>query len=172
MASSSSRSRAASRPAGRRSPRPAPRDRLDTGPVGQRPLSATLAAVFGLLVAAVDGYLTRLLWTPEVGWDSYMLVPVLLAVLAVAAAAAVFLGLRRGWLLLALAAALPLGGMLAVVVLFAVLGGGAALWGALALLIAPVGCLVLALRRPVRAWTGADHQRRPAGGRRGTGQAR
>ena len=172
MASSSSRPRAASRPAGQRSPRPAPRDRPATGPVVGRPLSATLAAVFGLLVAAVDGYLTWLLWTPEVGWDTYMLAPVLLAVLAVAAAAAVFCGARRGWLLLVLAAALPLAGMLAVVVLFVLLGGGPALWGALALLIAPVGGLVLALRRPVRAWTGAERARRPAGGRRDSGPAR
>jgi hypothetical protein len=58
------------------------------------------------------------------------------------------------------------------VVLFAVLGGGAALWGALALLIAPVGCLVLALRRPVREWTRRDRPSRPAGGRRDAGSAR
>ena len=168
MTSSSSRSRAATR----RSPRPLPQDRAPADPVGDRPLSATLAAVFGLLVAAVDGYLTWLLWTPEVGWDSYLLIPLLLGVLAIAGAAAVFLGLRRGWLLLVLAAALPLAGMLAVVVLFAALGGGSALWGALALLIAPVGCLVLALRRPVRAWTGAGRARRPTEGRRDAGSAR
>lgn len=147
-------------------------DRLSAEPAGQRPLAATLAAVFGLLVAAVDAYLTWLLWTPEVGWDGYLLLPVLLGVLAVAAAVAVFLGLRRAWLLLALAAALPLVGMLAVVVLFAALGGGSALWGALALLIAPVGCLVLALRRPVRAWTGRGRTRRFTGGRRDAGPAR
>ena len=168
MASSSSRSRAATR----RSPRPAPRDRASAEQIGDRPLSATLAAVFGLLVAAVDGYLTWLLWTPEVGWDAYLLVPLLLGVLAVAAAAAVFFGVRRSWLLLALAAALPLAGMLTVVVLFAALGGGSALWGALALLIAPVGCLVLAVRRPVRAWTGPGRARRPTGGRRDAGSAR
>jgi hypothetical protein len=159
MASSSSRPRAATR----RSPRPAPRGRDAAQPVGERPLAATLAAVFGLLVAAVDTYLTWLLWTPEVGWDNYLLVPVLLGVLAVVAAVAVFLGLRRAWLLLVVAAALPLVGMLAVVVLFAVLGGGAALWGAVALLIAPVGCLVLALRRPVREWTRRGRASRPTG---------
>jgi hypothetical protein len=164
----SSRSRAATR----RSPRPAPRDRDAAEPAGKRPLAATLAAVFGLLVACVDGYLTWLLWTPEVGWDSYLLVPVLLGVLAVAAAVAVFLGLRRAWLLLATAAALPLVGLLAVVVLFALLGGGAALWGAVALLIAPVGCLVLALLRPVREWTGSGRAGRPAGGRRDPGSSR
>jgi hypothetical protein len=168
MPSSSSRSRAATR----RSPRPAPRGPVAAAPAGERPLAATLAAVFGLLVAAVDAYLTWLLWTPEVGWDSYLLVPILLGVLAVVAAVAVFLGLRRAWLLLVVAAALPLVGMLTVVVLFAVLGGGAALWGAVALLIAPVGCLVLALRRPVREWTRRDRAGRPAGGRRDAGSAR
>jgi hypothetical protein len=167
MAPSPSRPRAA-----RRSPRPAARQPAAATPDGERPLTVTLAAVFGLLVAAVDGYLTWLLWTPEVGWDSYLLVPVLLGLLAVAAAAAVFLGLRRGWLLLLVAAVLPLLGLLAVVVLFAALGGGAALWGALALLVAPVGALVLALRRPVREWGGAGRARRPAGGRRGTGSSR
>jgi hypothetical protein len=156
----------------RRSPRPAPRRTDAAEPVGDRPLSATLAAVFGLLVAAVDGYLTWLLWTPEVGWDTYLLVPVLLGVLAVVAAAAVFLGVRRAWLLLAVAAALPLLGLLAVVVLFAALGGGTALWGAVALLLAPVGCLTLALRGSVRAWTGAGRARRPPGGRRDAGPAR
>lgn len=104
-------------------------------------------------MAAVDGYLTWLLWSPETGWDSYLLLPILLGVLALGAAAAVFLGVRRAWLALVVAAALPLAGLLVVVVLFAVLGGGYALWGAITLLIAPVGCLFLALRRPVRSWT-------------------
>jgi hypothetical protein len=165
---SSSRSRAAMR----RSPRPAPRSRDAAEPAGERPLAATLAAVFGLLVAAVDTYLTWLLWTPEVGWDSYLLVPILLGVLAVVAAVAVFLGLRRAWVLLVVAAALPLVGMLTVVVLFAALGGGSALWGALALVIAPVGCLVLALRRPVREWSRHGRASRPTGGRRQAGSAR
>jgi hypothetical protein len=168
MASSSSRSRAGTR----RSPRPAPRGPVAAGPSGERPLSATLAAVFGLLVAAVDGYLTWLLWTPEVGWDTYLLLPAFLAVLAVAAAAAVFLGLGRAWILLTVAAVLPLLGLLVVLVLFAALGGGAAFWGALALLIAPVGCLVLALRREVRDWTRPRPAGRPAGGRRGSASAR
>jgi len=168
MPSSSSRPRAATR----RSPRPVPQGPVVAPPPGERPLPATLAAVFGLLVAAVNGYLTWLLWTPEVGWDAYLLVPVLLGVLAVGAAAAVFLGLGRAWLVLAVAAVLPLVGMLAVVGLFAALGGGSGLWGALALLIAPVGCLVLALRREVRNWTRPRRAGRPAGGRRDTGSSR
>jgi hypothetical protein len=141
-------------------------------PPEERPLTATLAAVFGLLVAAVDGYLAWLLWTPEVGWDPYLLVPALLAVLAVGAAVAVFLGVNRAWLFLAAAAVLPLLGLLAVLVLFAALGGGSALWGALALLIAPVGCLILALRREVRDWTRPDRARRTAGVRRSAGSSR
>ena len=159
MASSSSRSRAATR----RSPRPAPPAGA-AAPAGERPLAATLAAVFGLLVAAVDGYLTWLLWTPEVGWDSYLLVPVLLGVARRRG--------RRGGVPRAARApgccwrARPRcrwPALLAVVVLFAVLGGGAALWGALALLVAPVGCLVLALRRPVREWTRPGRPSRPPG---------
>jgi hypothetical protein len=46
-------------------------------------------------------------------------------------------------------------GLLAV--FFALLGGGSAMWSALLLLVGPVGCLALSLRRPVREWT------RPAG---------
>lgn len=119
----------------------------------------------------MDGYLTWLLWTPGSGWDSYLLVPVLLGMLAVGAAAAVYLGLRRAWLALAVAAVVPLAGMLAVVALFAVLGGGSALWGALGLLLAPAGCLLLALRRSVREWAGPLRADRPAGGRRAPGSS-
>jgi hypothetical protein len=168
MPSSSSRSRAATR----RSPRPAPRGPVVAEPAGERPLAAALAAVFGLLVAAVDGYLTWLLWTPEVGWDRFMLVPLLLAVTALAGAAAVFPGRRRGWLLLAVAAGLPIAVLLVLVVLFAVLGGGAAMWSAVGLLVGPLGCLVLALRRPVRRWTSPARAGRSAGGRRGGGSSR
>src|SRR5215218_9410311 len=120
MPSSSSRSRAATR----RSPRPAPRGPAVAAPAGERPLAATLATVFGLLVAAVDGYLAWLLWTPQVGWDAYLLVPLALALLAVGSAAAVFRGVGRAWALLAVAAVLPLLGLVAVLVLFAALGGG------------------------------------------------
>jgi hypothetical protein len=135
----------------------------------ERPLDVVLAVVFGVLVAAEDAYLGWLMWTPEVGWDWFLLAPLLLAVLALAASAAVFLGRRRSWALLALAAALLLGVLLVLVVLFAILGGGAAMWSAVGLLVGPVGCLVLALRPPVRAWTRAV---RPAGGRRRGGSAR
>jgi hypothetical protein len=132
-------------------------------------MEAVLAAVFGVLVAVEDAYLVWLLWTPEVGWDWFMLVPLLLAVAALAGAAAVFLGRRRGWLVLAVAAALPFAVLLVLVVLFAVLGGGTAMWSAVGLLLGPVGCLVVALRPPVRQWTSAG---RSAGGRRTEGSSR
>jgi hypothetical protein len=131
-----------------------------------------IAVAFAVLVAAEAAYLAWWMWTPEVGWDWFMVVPLLLAALALAASAAVFLGRARSWVLLVIAAVLPLGVLLVMVVLFAILGGGTALWSAVGLLVGPVGCLVLALRRPVRAWTRAPRAVRPAGGRRRTGVAR
>jgi hypothetical protein len=130
------------------------------------------AAVFGLLVAAEDLYLAWLLRTPETGWDWFALVPVLLAVAAVAAAALVFLGRARAWLLLAVAAALPLAALLVLVVLFAALGGGLAFWSGVLLLVGPLGAFVLALRRSVRDWTRPPAPDRPPGGRRGSRSAR
>ena len=168
MPSSSARSRATTR----RSPRSAPRAAAAATHPEERPLEAVLAAVFGVLVAAEDGYLAWLMWTPEVGWDRFMLAPLLLAVAALAGAAAVFLGRRRGWLLLAVTAGLPIAVLLVLVVLFAVLGSGAAMWSAIGLLVGPVGCLVLALRRPVRLWTSPARAGRSAGGRRGGGSSR
>jgi len=116
-------------------------------------MPVSFAAVFGLLVAAEDLYLAWLLRTPETGWDAFAIVPVLLAVAAVAGAVLVFRGRARSWLLLAVAAALPLAGILVLAVLFAALGGGPAFWSAVLLLVGPVVALVLALRRPVREWT-------------------
>jgi hypothetical protein len=126
-----------------------------------------VAVLFGLLVAAVDGYLA---WLLGVGW--YLAVPVVLAVAAVAGAALVWAGRRRAWVLLAAAAAVPLLGLLALVFLFGVLGGGSALWAALLMLIAPVGCLALVLRRPVRRWCDAGAPTRSPGGRRARGTSR
>ncbi len=168
MPSSSSRSRVPVR----RSPRPAPRPVASPAAAGQRPIPVAVAAVFGLLVAGENAYLARLLWTPEVGWDWFMVVPILLAVTAIAGAAAVFLGRRLGWVPLAVSAALSLLVVLALVVLFALLGGGQAMWAALLLLVGPLGALILSLRRPVRGWTGAGRARRPPGGRRTAGSAR
>jgi hypothetical protein len=166
MPSSASRARATTR----RSPRPVPR--AAAAAPRERPLEAVLALVFGVLVAVEDGYLAWLMWTPEVGWDWFMVAPLLLAAGVLAAAVAVFQGRRRSWAYLAVAAALPLAVLLVLVVLFAILGAGTAAWSAVGLLVGPVGCLVLALRGPVREWTRPVGGGRPAGGRRGSGSAR
>jgi len=120
MPSSASRSRGTTR----RSPRPAPR--AADLPVTERPLAVPFAAFFGLLVAAEDLYLAWLLWTPEVGWDWFMVGPLLLAVLAVAGSALVFTGRPRGWVVLAVAAVLPLAGLVVLAGFFALLGGAPA----------------------------------------------
>lgn len=154
--------RPAPRGSGRRAPAPPPRRSPRTlgrgfpPPVGarERPLTAPYAAVFGVLVAAEDLYLGWLLWEPDPGWHWYVLVSALLAAWALAGAALVWLGRGRGWLVLAAAALLPLLGLLALAVLFGALGGGSAAWWAVLLLVGPVGCLVLALGRPIREWTG------------------
>jgi hypothetical protein len=166
MPSSASRSRATTR----RSPRPAPRPAAASP--AERPVAVPFAAFFGLLVAAEDLYLAWLLWTPEVGWDWFMVGPLLLAVLAVAGSALVFTGRPRGWVVLAVAAVLPLAGLVVLAGFFALLGGGQALWSALLLVVGPLGCLILTLRRPVRAWTATGRARRPSVGRRTAGSSR
>ena len=148
----------------RRSPRAAAA-RIEATAPDHRPPLAVFATVFALLVAAEDAYLAWLLWTPAVGWDPLLLVPSAMAVLALVAAAAVFLGRARGWLLLTVAAALPLIVVLGLIGLFAMLGGGTAMWGAVLLLVGPVGALVLALRPPVRAWTRPGRTTPSPGGR-------
>jgi O-antigen/teichoic acid export membrane protein len=130
------------------------------------------AAFFGLVVSAEDLYLAWLLRTPETGWDAFALVPALLAVLAVAAAVLVHLGRARSWLLLAVAAAVPLAGLLVLTVFFAALGGGLAFWSGVLLMVGPLTALVLALRRPVREWTRPARANRSPGGRRTAGSAR
>ena len=157
MPSSASRSR----PATRRSPRPAPRGA--DPPPAERPLAVPFAAFFGLLVAAEGLYLSWLLWTPQIGWDWFMAGPLLLAVLAGTGSVLVLIGRARGWIVLAGAALVTLAGLLVLAAIFAALGGAREVWSTLLLLIGPVVCLVLALRRPVREWTSA---RRPPGGRR------
>jgi peptidoglycan/LPS O-acetylase OafA/YrhL len=140
--------------------------------VRERPRIVPFAVVFAVLVAAEDLYLARLLWTPEGGWDRFVLGPVALAAMALVGAALVFLGRGRGWLVLAVAAVLPLLGLMVVTVLFAADGGGRAMWSALLLCVGPMTCLVLALRRPVREWSGHGRANRSHGGRRPVGSAR
>ncbi|MBB3082008.1 hypothetical protein [Geodermatophilus sabuli] len=152
MASSPSRSRAAPRRSPRPAPRPVPGRAAGTTAL-DRPLLAPFAAVFGVLVAAEDLVLGYLLWEPDRHWHWYVVGAVLLAAWAAAGAAMVWLGRGRGWLVLAGASVLPLLLLLGLLVLFGVLGGGSAMVWAVVLLIGPVGCLTLAVRRPIREWT-------------------
>jgi hypothetical protein len=128
---------------------------------GGRPLQVPFACAFGLLVAAEEAYFV---WLLSFGW--YFVVPLVLAAATLAGVALVWWGRPGGWGVLAVSAALPLLGMLALAVIFGYLGGGTAFWSALLLLIGPVGCLVLTLQRPVRRWRGDAAGTRPGGGRR------
>ena len=131
-----------------------------------RPQAAPFATAFGLLVAAEDLYLAWLLWEPDAGLEWFVLGPVMLAAVAGIGAVLVLLGRARGWLVLTVAAVLPMVALLALALLFGALGGGQAMWWALLLLVGPVGCLVLALRRSVREWTSPARARRSTGGAR------
>jgi hypothetical protein len=135
--------------------------------VAERPLLVPFAAVFGVLVAVEDAYFV---WLLDFGW--YLVVPLVLAVAAAAGAVLVWQGRRGGWPLLAVAAALPLLGLLALAVVFGFVGGGSAFWSAVLLLVGPAGCLALTLQGPVRAWRGSRTGTRPAGGRRGRAPSR
>lgn len=108
------------------------------------------AAAFGLLVAAEDGYLAWLLWGTR-AW--YVVVAIVLGVVAVAGAVLTLLGRARGWLVLALASVVPLLAFLVLVLVLGALGTGHDTALAVLLLVGPVGCLILALQRPVREWT-------------------
>jgi hypothetical protein len=145
-------------------------------PPQDRPLTAPFAAVFGLLVAAEDLYLGRLLWAGQPpGWGRYLAVSAALALLAVAGAALVWLGRAPGWVVLTVAAALPLLLLLGVAALFGALGDQSSVGWALLLLVGPVGCLALAVRRPIRDWTRpgrATPRPLPAARARADGRAR
>jgi hypothetical protein len=148
-------------PPTRRSPRVA----RPTAPVSGfgRPTAVPFAAAFGLLVAAEDGYLAWLLWGTSA---AYVVAALLLAAVAVGGAGLTFAGRGRGWLVLSVAGVLALLALIALVLLVGVLGAGSYVALALLLLVGPVGCLALALQRPVRIWSGARRAGRPAGGRR------
>ena len=132
-----------------------------------RPVAAPFAAVFGVLVAAEDGYLGWLLWDADPGWGWYLLLPALLAGGALIGAVLVLrgrsLGRLSGSAVLALFCLLPLVGLLGLAAFFALLGGGEAVWWALLLLVGPIGGLALALQRPVRHWTRSHRVGRRAG---------
>jgi O-antigen/teichoic acid export membrane protein len=140
--------------------------------VVRRPQEAPFAAVLGLVVAGEYGYLGWLLWDPGSAPDWFVLVPLALAAVAVAGAVLLVLGRGRAWLVLTVVSVVLLLALLGLVVIFGALGGGAALWQAMLLLIGPIGCLALTLRRPVREWTGPDRARRSGGGRRPGSSAR
>jgi O-antigen/teichoic acid export membrane protein len=140
--------------------------------VDERPLAVPFAAVFGGLVAAEYLYLAWLLWDPRAGLEWFVSAPLVLAAAGLAGAVLLLLGRRRAWLLLTVAAALLLLALLFLTVLFAALGGGHAWgWAPLLLLVGPVGCLALAVRRDVRGWRGRS-ARRPPGGARAAGRSR
>ena len=156
MASSSPRSRAATR----RSPRAAPRRQPPSAPAG-RPVLAPFAAVFGILVAAEYLWLAWLLRDPEVSTAWVVVAPGVLAVLALVGAALVVLGRSRAWVLLAAVSVVLVLCLLGTALLFGALGLGAVVGQALLLLVGPVGCLALAVRRPVREWTRPAPATRP-----------
>ena len=120
------------------------------------------AAAFGVLVAVEYLGLAWLLRDPEVATPWFVVVPVVLAALALAGAVLVVLGRARAWLLLAVVSVVLALGFLGTAVLFGALGLGAVVGQALLLLVGPVGCLVLAVRRPVREWTRPARATRPA----------
>ena len=157
MAASSSRSRAAAR----RSPRAAPRRELPPPRPAGRPVLAPFAAVFGILVAAEYLWLAWLLRDPEVSTAWVVVAPGVLAVLALVGAALVVLGRSRAWVLLAAVSVVLVLCLLGTAVLFGALGLGAAVGQTLLLLVGPVGCLALAVRRPVREWTRPARATRP-----------
>jgi hypothetical protein len=130
-----------------------------------RPLQAPFAALFGVLVAVVDGYFGWLLWDADRTWSWYLIGPLVLIAGALAGAVLVLrgrgLGPVSGSAVLAWSCVLPLLGLLALTVFFAALADAEAAWLSVVLLVAPLGALVLALRAPVREWT-----------RRGRAQAR
>jgi peptidoglycan/LPS O-acetylase OafA/YrhL len=157
--SSSSRARATPR----RSPRAVGRP---VAPVRQRPTVVPFAVAFGLLMAVEVLYLGYLLWEPAPALDWYLLVPVVVAVLSVVGSLLVLRGRARAWLLLAGTAVLPLVALLVLVVLLGGLGATAEMWSAALLTTGPLGCLILATRRPVREWTTPRGTTRSPGGRR------
>ena len=156
----------------RRSPRPAPRNAAALPELHQRPPAVTFAVVFGALLTVEVLYLGYLLWEPDPSVDRFLLVPLLLAALALLGSVLVLTRKRLGWVVLAVAAVLPLAALLVFVFLLGALGGGAQLWAGVLLLVGPGATLVLALRRPVREWCGPGRARRSPEGRRVSRSAR
>ena len=165
MPSSSSRARVTPR----RSPRAAGRI---SPSLRERPLVVPFAVAFGLLLAAEVLYLGYLLWEPDPSLDWYLVVPLLVAAVAVAGALLVLRGRARAWMVLAGAAVVPLIALLVLVFILGAFGATAEMWSAVLLTTGPLGCLILATRRPVREWTSPGRATRSPGGRRGRGADR
>ncbi|SEO96748.1 hypothetical protein [Trujillonella endophytica] len=144
--------------AGRSGPRPAaphPLARAGVrGPAApQRPLTVPFAVAFAVLVALEELYLGWLVWAPDRELHWFVLLAVAAAVWALAGAVLVHRGRPRAWLVLAAASTVPLLFLLGLALLFGALGGAEEVWWALAMLVGPVGCLVLSAGRPIREWT-------------------
>jgi hypothetical protein len=148
----------------RRSPRAA--GRVAAPVVRRRPPAVPFAVAFGLLTAVEVLYLGYLLWEPAPAFDWYLVVPVVVAVLAVVASLLVLRGTPRSWMLLAGTAVVPLAALLVLVFVLGAFGATAETWSAVLLMTGPLGCLILASRRPVREWTRPRRATRSAGGRR------
>jgi hypothetical protein len=153
----------------RRSPRAAGRA---APPAPERPPVVPFAVAFGLLMALEVLYLGYLLWEPAPALDWYLVVPVVVAAIAVAGSLLVLQGRARAWMLLAGAAVVPLLGLLVLVFLLGAFGATAEMWSAVLLTTGPLGCLILATRRSVREWTAPGRATRSPGGRRGRGADR
>ena len=152
----------------RRSPRAAGRAPV---PTPERPLAVPFAVVFGLIMAAEVLYLGYLLWEPAPALDWYLVVPVVVAAVAVTGSLLLLRGRARAWLVLTGAAFVLLLALLVLVFILGALGATAEMWSAVLLAAGPLGCLVLATRRSVRAWT-RPGPTRSAGGRRTRGADR
>jgi hypothetical protein len=132
----------------------------------QRPLAVPFAAAFGGLVTAEVLYLGALMWLPDPALDWFLVVPLVLAGAALAGTVLLLRRRFRSWLLLAGTAAVLQLGLLATAALLAAFSAWGELWPVVLLMVGPLGCLVLALRRSVRTWTDRGRTRRPAGGPR------
>jgi O-antigen/teichoic acid export membrane protein len=115
-------------------------------------------------------YLGYLLWEPAPALDWYLVVPLVVAAVAVVASLLVLRGRARAWMLLAGVAVVPLVALLVLVFILASLGATAEAWSAVLMTTGPLGCLILATRRPVREWTASRTTRSPGGPRRRDGE--
>jgi O-antigen/teichoic acid export membrane protein len=156
----------------RMTPRRSPRAVRASASVPDRPLVVPFAVAFGLLMALEVLYLGYLLWEPAPAFDWYLVVPVVVAAVAVAGSLLVLRGRPRAWMLLAGAAVVLVVALLVLVFILGALGATAEMWSAVLLTTGPIGCLVLATRRPVREWTRPDRATRSPGGQRSGGGGR